>query len=267
MRVSGWLYLLEQTGCSACLLLAIGLSAGLKRHHPVRILSLSALLAVCTMAALPLPPWLRILLTLPISTLSPILAYPDAPFRLRLRMALTGLSTSLCLTGTLRLLAPLTFPGILLLAAACAALSLSPRIMPPPGSLPCCTSAVIRCGIRQTTLTALVDSGNLLRDAITGLPVIVISRRAASEIVALPPDGTLLPGMRLISVRTISGKTLMTVLRPDSIRILSGAQWQNAEALIGLSPDGYDGFQALVPACLVASAPLPRQEHLISQGG
>lgn len=267
MRVSGWLYLVEQTGCGACLLLVIGLSAGLQQRSPLRILLVASLLSVCTMAALPLPSWVRILLTLPATALSPLLTYPEAPPRLRGRMALGGLSASLCLTGSLRLLSPLAVPGVVVLTLVCAALSLSPRLLPAPGDLPCCASAVIRCGMRQTTLTALVDSGNLLRDAVTGLPVIVISRRAASELLPLPPDGTLLPGMRFLSVRTISGTTLMTILRPDSIRILAGAQWQEVQALIGLSPDGYDGFQALIPSCLVAQASLPPSGNLISQGG
>ena len=37
MRVSIWLYILEQTSLTSCLLLCIGISAGLKRKSPWRL--------------------------------------------------------------------------------------------------------------------------------------------------------------------------------------------------------------------------------------
>lgn len=260
MRVSGWLYLLWQTLCSACLLTSIGSSAGLKPQW-WRIVLLSPFLSVGTVAAQGFPPPGRMLLLLPYAAFAPLLAFPDAPRRLRLRMAVLGVGLSLWLTGVMRFLAPLALPGGIVLLLGCAALSLPPGLRARTGNEPRCTSVLLRIGSRQTTLTALVDSGNLLRDAVTGLPVIVISRRAAAKLLSLPPAGTLLPGMRLMSVRTISGTSLMTILRPDGVRVLSGGQWQDAQALIGLSPDGYEGFQALLPSCLVSAdqPALPRK--------
>ena len=96
-----------------------------------------------------------------------------------------------------------------------------------------------------------MDSGNLLRDPVTGLPVIVMSRKAASQLVPLPEEDNLPPGMRLISVRTVAGPSLMAVFRPEQVRVLLPGGWRSARAIVGLSPDGYEGFQALLPASLL----------------
>lgn len=273
MRVSSWLYLIGQMCISACLLTSIGLCAGLRRRHPGRIFAVSAFLALLTMAAHSLPPWLRLLLLAAVSWAAPCLAWPAVPRRLRLRMAgLSGLM-SLILTGLMRLIAPLPLPGAILLMLGCAATSAMPRAVTHASNVPMTTTVDVRFGSRSLMLTALIDSGNLLRDMITGLPVIVISRRAAEKLLpgpagAAPFGGVpVLRGMRLMPVRTISGTSMMTILRPDSLRILTAGPWQEAQALIGLAPDGYDGFQALVPSCLVrgiSTLPDPQQ---ISQGG
>lgn len=267
MRVSGWLYLTEQTLCGCCLLSAIGLCAGLRQRSAWRIALISAMLSVGTLAAQSLSAPGRMLLLLPVTAFAPLIAYPDAPRRLRIRMTWTGAALSLWLTGVMRFIAPLSLPGALILLLGCTVMSLSARAAARPSDLPRCASVELRLGARQTTLTALVDSGNLLRDTVTGLPVIVISRRAAARLMPLPPDDGLLPGMRLMNVRTISGTALMAILRPDGVRLLTGGAWQDAQALIGLSPDGYEGFQALVPACLVSGVSAAPSQQAISQGG
>lgn len=267
MRISGWLYLIEQALCSCCLLCAIGLCAGVRRPCLWRIALISAFLSAGTLAAQSLNVLARMLLLLPVTAFSPLLAYPDVPRRLHLRMAAAGIALSIWLTGVMRLISPLMLPGTLQLLLGCALLAFFAHISSRTTAPPRCISVELRLGLRQTALTALVDSGNLLRDAVTGLPVIVISRRAASRLMALPSGDALLPGMRLMNVRTISGTALMTILRPDSVRILTGGEWQEAQALIGLSPDGYDGFQALVPACLVSGTPTALPRKAISQGG
>lgn len=269
MRVSSWLYLFEQTACSLCLLSSIGLCAGLRLRSLWRMLLTALMLSILAMAG-QTGIGLRLLL-LPLSALSPLLAWPDVPRRFRLRMVVTGALLSLWLTGFLRFISPAALPGALLLLAGCAALSVFPRAVSRRGAAPPTTAVEVHVGPRQLTLTALVDSGNLLRDAITGLPVIVISQRAAVRLLPALPERTnpdalraLLPGMRLMPVRTVSGTAMMTVLRPDCIRILTGASWQTAAALIGLSPDGYEGFQALLPASLLRCAPETAHQTAIS---
>lgn len=265
MQTSGWLYLIEQTACCACLLLTVGICAGLTRRSPVRLLLTSVAAACLTLAAQPASIWVRILMLGMLSTAAPLLAWPGVPRRLRLRMAVLAGLLSLWVTGLLRFIAPLALPSLLTVLLGCAALSAMPLTITRAGSVPLCATVEIRSGSQRLTLTALIDSGNLLRDVITGLPIIVISRRAAERLILLPPDGSLLPGMRLMTVRTISGTAMMTIFRTDSVRILQGSVWQDAHALIGLSPDGYDGFQALVPASLMQPAAAPAR--MISQGG
>ena len=46
MRVSSWLYLLEQTACGVCLLCAVGLSAGLRKRCLWRILLTALMLSL-----------------------------------------------------------------------------------------------------------------------------------------------------------------------------------------------------------------------------
>lgn len=266
MRVSGWLYLIGQTCCGVCLLTAVGLSAGLRRFSPLRILLTSAMLGLLTMAAASSALWLRMALAA-LTAAAPLLVWPDAPRSLHRRMAALTPFFSLWMTGLMRLLHPLALPGAALLMLGCTALLTMPRAIRRTAAAPEVASVQIRIGPRRMTLTALIDSGNLLRDVITGLPVIVISRQAAARLMPLPPDGTLLPGMRLMNVRTISGTALMTILRPDNLRLQIGRQWQDAQALIGLSPDGYEGFQALLPASLVAQAAADAPSPAISQGG
>lgn len=263
MRVSAWLYLIQQLLCSTCLLICIGQSAGLRRMAPWRIGAMALLMTMLTMYAQGLAAPLRLLL-LPVAALSPLAAWPDAPRHVRLRMLLPGLLTPLTLAGLLRLPSGLPLPWYMTLLPGCGALLLLARAGSRRPPLPPCTTVEVTLGPRRAVLTALVDSGNLLCDSLTSLPVIVISRRAA-HLLRLPQDGALLPGMRLMPVRTVSGVTMMTILRPDALRIRVGGAWQSAAALIGLSPAGGEGFQALVPAGLLPCTPAEIPRRAISQ--
>ena len=266
MRVSAWLYLFEQTLCSWCLLSCVGLCAGMKELRRGRCLLLSLMLSAAALLVHLAAAWLRLPLLMLASAAAPLLVWPDAPRSLRLRMVPPGLLTPLLFTGTLRTLAAFALPGAAALLAGCLLLRAIPRMLRRTGDTPPSTTVSLRLGQRHISLTALIDTGNLLRDAVTGLPVIVVSRRAGARLMHLPADGSILPGMRLMSVRTVSGSSMMTIVKPDSVRILVCDSWRETAALIGLSPDGYEGFQALVPACLVRQEePIPRKT--IFQGG
>lgn len=263
MRVSVWLYLLEQTLCSWCLLLSIGLCAGMSPLRRRRCLFYSTLLSWASLWTQMAVPWLRLPLLMLAASAAPMLVWPDAPRAVRIRMLFPGLLLPLLLTGTLRLTHSFALPGAAALLIGCLLLRSAPGMLHLVGDVPDSAAVILRMGQRHVTLTALIDTGNLLRDTVTGLPIIVISRRTAARLFTLPPDGDLLPGMRLMSVRTVSGPALMTIVRPDSVRILISGSWLDAPALIGISPDGYEGFQALVPGCLArASQPVPSKFHL-----
>ena len=124
------------------------------------------------------------------------------------------------------------------------------------------------CDIRQVELRvdgervllpAMLDSGNLMRDPITGLPVLVIPQRAANT---LFPDRTnwdalteLPLGFRLLSVRTAAGSGLLPMFRPDECRIYLNGRSCKADLLVAVAGREYSGVQALVPmAALPQSA-------------
>ena len=251
MQVSFWLYLIQQTSLTGCLLLCNGLCAGLRRTSIPRLMLTSlgtALLSACMADA---PGLLRAGTLLVCAVCAPLLSWPGVPGRLRMRLIAGGAFLALGLTGLMRLAAPLAWPGILIVTGACLLLRLTPAVVPKPEESPRLATVDVRHGAHHLTLTALIDSGNLLRDAVTGLPVIIISRRAAQRLVQLPPKGKVVYPFRLLTVRTISGTALMTVFHPDSVCLLLPEGWTRVETLLGVSPEGYDGFQALVPSCLM----------------
>ncbi len=253
LRASIWLYILEQSVLSCCLLLAVGLSAGLTRRSPLRLLCVSLGTAVLCAWMVQGRPLLRAVTLLLCAASAPLLAWPDTPKRLRLRMIAAGSFLSLGVTGMMRFMQPYGLPAAVMVLLCCVLLRLSPLMLPKPGDIPRLATVDVRHGPHHLTLTALIDSGNLLRDGVTGLPVIVISRRAAQRLVQLPPEGKLTYPFRLLHVRTVSGTSMMTIFHPDSVCVKTPEGWQRVETLLGVSPEGYDGFQALVPASLMAS--------------
>lgn len=251
MRVSIWLYLLQQTSMTCCLLLTIGLSAGLRRRAPLRLAVTSACVAGLSACVTNAPALLRAGVMVACAACAPLLGWPGVPKRLRMRLVACGCFLSLGMTGLMRFASAFMLPGMLLVLLSCALLRAVPLILPKPEETPRLATVDVRHGPHHLTLTALIDSGNLLRDAVTGLPVIVISRRAAQRLVQLPPEGKLTYPFRLLTVRTVSGTAMMTVFHPDSVCLLLPEGWTRVETLLGVSPEGYDGFQALVPASLM----------------
>lgn len=251
VQVSIWLYILEQTSLTCCLLMSIGLSAGLRRRSAWRLCAVSLGVACLSAAMVSAPALLRASTLLMCAVGAPLLAWPSIPKRLRGRMIAAGCFLSLGMAGMMRFLQPFGWPCALLVLLCCLLLRAVPVVTPKPEETPRLATVDIRHGAHRLTLTALIDSGNLLRDGITGLPVIVISRRAAMRLVQLPENGKLTYPFRLLTVRTVSGTSMMTVFHPDSVCLLLPEGWLRVETLLGVSPEGYDGFQALVPASLL----------------
>ena len=253
VRVSIWLYLIQQTSLNGCLLLAIGLCAGLKRKSPVRLTLAAAVTAALSAWMATAPAFLRGMTLLLCAGSAPLLAWPGAPRRIWARMIAAGCYLSLGLTGVMRLMQPFGLPAAVTVLLGCLLLRAIPTVTPKPESAPSLATVDVRHGPHHLTLTALIDSGNLLRDPVTGLPVIVISRRAAMRLIQLPPEGKLTYPFRLLTVRTVNGPGMMTVFHPDSVFLLQPGGWTRVETLLGVSPEGYEGFQALVPASLMTS--------------
>lgn len=259
VRVSGWLYLMQQALCGLCVLMALGRAAGLGHRPRWRVAAVALFTALTSLlTAWYGQAWLRTVALLPVLLIAPIAAWPGIPRRLRGHLSLLHAALGMMVAGWARLMQSLGLWQNLLLPAACLLLyALSPALR--RADQPRCVTVEIRHNGHRLTLTALIDSGNLLRDPVTGLPVIVISRRAAGRLTMLPQPGHLSPGMRLIGVRTIAGTSLMEVFRPGAVFLEEQGNWRAVNAIIGLSPDGYEGFQALVPSSLTPGAALPAQ--------
>ena len=111
----------------------------------------------------------------------------------------------------------------------------------------------IRCGNCESAVTALVDSGNLLCDPLSGDPVLILPRNTFRRLTHLPEGSTLLPGMRLLRARTASGITLMIVLRPDGIFLLSGWKETALRGLIGCALSDGGVHQPVMPESMVSA--------------
>ena len=113
----------------------------------------------------------------------------------------------------------------------------------------------LRYGENSLSLIALRDSGNTLRDPITGEPVLVIGSEAAQTLTGLTqvqlqkPMETMalhpLSGLRLIPYQAVGrGAGMLLALRFENVRIGS---WQQS-ALVAFAPEGLGNgnmYQAL----------------------
>ena len=102
---------------------------------------------------------------------------------------------------------------------------------------------------RAVRLRAMCDSGNLLRDAISGRPVLIADTDAAeplfhgkyppasswrAEALSELPDG-LAKRVRLIPTNSVGGDRLMVALRPDKLLLHDQSGTHSADALIGFA--------------------------------
>ena len=109
------------------------------------------------------------------------------------------------------------------------------------------------CNEKHMRLTALRDTGNTLRDPVTGAPVLVVGAEVASELTGLtlqqlksPVESIdALPGLRLIPYRAVGNAGgMLLALRFPKVKI---GNWQGS-SLVAFAPEGLrsDGeYQAL----------------------
>ena len=102
-------------------------------------------------------------------------------------------------------------------------------------------------GNTHLTLTALQDTGNHLRDPLTGKPVLVVDAVAAQKLTGLTqqqlrsPVETLgaIPGLRLIPYKVIGGSGFLLALSIPKVRI---GIWQGRH-VVAFAPDIFQGTQ------------------------
>lgn len=253
MKVSIWMYVMQQCAVNAVLMMSLKRMCRLPRASRWRLMTAAFLAAAGDALCVTMPAGFRLLLFTPLMMLLPLGVWPGLSPALRLRLPLSLAALSLIASAAARWASPLSRMLPPLAAAAAAALF---ALASHRRETPLCLKAVIRYQGQKLTLTGLVDTGNLLRDPLTRLPVIVISRTAATRLLPRWNQQTLTPGMRLIPVRTVAGRAMMPLLRPGSIHLEHQGKWVAAQAMIGLSTGGYSGFQALIPQCILQDAPL-----------
>ncbi len=111
---------------------------------------------------------------------------------------------------------------------------------------------------RTEKLLLLCDSGNLLKEPIGGLPVILISKQIFDRLFpeARHPESISCAniGMRILPIRTAAGNTLSVAAKADSARI----QWGDKESditsrvLIGRAEqNSFSGFDGIFPVSLL----------------
>ena len=113
----------------------------------------------------------------------------------------------------------------------------------------------LRYGGQHLRLTALEDTGNTLRDPVTGNPVLVVGAQVARQLTGLTPQqlrspvesvaSAGIPGLRLIPYKAIGQPGgLLLALRMKEVRI---GKWKGS-SLVAFAPEGLgtDGsYQAL----------------------
>lgn len=105
-------------------------------------------------------------------------------------------------------------------------------------------------GTRQVELQALLDSGNLCRDPISGRAVIFIDPQSARTLIgegeARDPD--MARRFRLVPMETVSGRRLQKAYLPDRVVLTDSGGAHTVEALIAPAETlrGAGGYQAIV---------------------
>ena len=108
----------------------------------------------------------------------------------------------------------------------------------------------------SVTLRGMVDSGNLLRDPVSGRGVMVVDRRALEGLLPsealgedFPTDHRIASRLRVIPVRTASGEGMLRAILPDRLTVGEGTERETVDYLVAVAPlgDRADGFEALLP--------------------
>ncbi len=115
---------------------------------------------------------------------------------------------------------------------------------------------------RRLTLQAMCDSGNLLRDPVSGRPILLVDNKIAAPLFPriTPPENwtpetvaslptTLCARIRLIPTTSVGGTRMLIAFRPDKLLLRDNRGTHSADALVGFAE--LSECQALIPPELV----------------
>ena len=152
----------------------------------------------------------------------------------------------------------LPFGILALLALLCCIFSLvSGKLIKKKSAEKSCT-LFITFNQNSTTLEALVDSGNLLREPLSGKPVIIVSYSEMRKLIPIEliplfknKDTSCLENsifsakIRIIPISTVGGNSLLFGLLADKVRLNE----KEVDVYIAITPESNDfgGFSAVVP--------------------
>ncbi len=243
-------YLLWNAAMNLLTLPLGGRMAGLPAPRRRCLAQAAAVGAACSLAALYLP-WLGPLwlCSLPMGV---CWCFGQQGRQSCLRCAFTTLCAAFLAGGATAALAQTGLPvrvcgglTLTMLALLCLLVRLRPQ------ALCNVTQVEIQVGERAVILPAMLDSGNLLGDPVTGLPVVVAPRRGIRRLFPDVEDLSSLTGLplgfRLLTVRTAAGSALMPLFHPDVCRLYVNGRAREADVQVAVAGPEYGGVQALVP--------------------
>lgn len=248
MQVSGEAYFFINVWMNFLSLCLAGTLCRL-RLRPKKCLAAAVLGGGYALAAWFLPPWIQFPLLVAMALFMARIAFgrfflPPLPFLFGAGFLLAGI----CQYG---MEGGLSSPLLLLSAALFTLLicRLFRRgcIPGPPG-----LRLVIAQGGKRLSLPAFRDSGNLLSDPVTALPVIVAPLSLLQPLLPgeiRPGDLTTLPpSFRLLSIETAAGKKTLMAFHPDFLQLQMKNQRFRLDALIALSD--FSEKRALLPEAI-----------------
>lgn len=118
------------------------------------------------------------------------------------------------------------------------------------------SSVFLKIVCRDVCVTAhlLVDSGNLVSEPFSALPVIFVSSAVFPYPMDTPDPRKYPVPLRAIPFRTASGEGVLFGFLPDEIKLLNGKKHKKlTEAYIAVDTlsSGFSGYDGLMPACLL----------------
>lgn len=254
MRVSGESFIIVNTLLTA---FSMALAARVARKKTTLRLPFAALLSsLYALIALssPFPLWRSVPFSLMVMYLSALIAFNSGNTLERFRLAAFSLASAILLSGLTNFLVGSGMNPLLAASVSAVAVMLGFILLRSPApSHHVCTH--LEVGFQKSLLRvdAMIDSGNLLTDPLTNLPVIVCSRRALEPLLPFLAYGDELHipyGFRPISIRTAAGRGLLLCFTPEKLRVEVDGVWRDARGVIAVAPEAYDGTQALIPQAI-----------------